>query len=317
MDLDAAKAIVSRTFPKLVAWRNRRRGAIARSINYHGITMELPANHILLSVLKHQPRRHESVRLSAAHIFRKHPAATFVDIGANVGDTAVVVRSVSNCPMILVEPSDVYLPYLKRNAARLGPGVKVVHGFFITRDDLNARFDLVHSAGTARPERASLHSDGAPNYDLDKLTNQPVKLIKIDTDGYDRPLIQGYKDDFGRRGMNVLFELEVRSGDDVRAWTNCLADLLRRDYAGLLIWDDPGHFMCSVRVVDLADQLMGWLLSHSSSDSGRRPRRIYNFDVLAVTQEDEDVLRAIEEDYRAAIGASVPRFPSSPATDNR
>jgi hypothetical protein len=214
--------------------------------------------------------------------------------------------------MILVEPSDVYLPYLTRNAARLGPGVKVVHGFFVTRNDLYAHFDLVHGAGTARPERTSLRSDGAPNYDLDKLADGHVKLIKIDTDGYDRSLIQGYKDDFGRRGMNVLFELEVRSGDDVRAWTNCVADLLRRDYAGLLIWDDPGHFMCSVRAVGLADQLMGWLLSHGNSDSIGRPRRIYNFDVLAVAQEDEDVLRAIEEGYRAAVGAAAPQFLFSP-----
>jgi len=299
MDLDAAKAIVRRTFPQLVEWRNRRRAAIARSINYHGIKMELPTNHILLSVLKHQPRRHESVRISAAHIFRKHPDAAFVDVGANVGDTAAVVRSVSNCPMVLIEPSDVYLPYLTRNAARLGPGVKVVHGFFVTRDDLQASFDLVHGDGTARPERTSLHFDGPLNYDLGKLTDRPIKLIKIDTDGYDRHLIEGYKDDFGRCAMNVLFELEVLSGEDVRAWTDCLANLLRRDYAGLLIWDDPGHFMCSVRAVDLADQLIRWLLSHGSLDRSGRPRRIYNFDVLALVREDDDVLRAIEEDYRA------------------
>jgi hypothetical protein len=51
--------------------------------------------------------------------------------------------------------------------------------------------------------------------------------------------------------------------------------------------------------VDLADQLIRWLLSHGSLDRSGRPRRIYNFDVLALVREDDDVLRAIEEDYRA------------------
>jgi hypothetical protein len=96
--------------------------------------------------------------------------------------------------------------------------------------------------------------------------------------------------------VNLFFEMEVRTQDDVDRWLNCLRGLFSNGYAGLLVWDDPGHFMCSLNGVDLAQQLLQWQLSYTNAKyTGER--RVYNFDLLAVAAGDRDILGEIRQAY--------------------
>ena len=96
--------------------------------------------------------------------------------------------------------------------------------------------------------------------------------------------------------VNLYFELEVRSRQDITDWLDCMSKLLSKGYAEFLLWDDPGHFMCSVGSVELAQQLLNWQLSYVS-DSYKGIPRISNFDVLAVTGVDLHIAIEIKQSY--------------------
>ena len=96
-----------------------------------------------------RPLREDGLRIAASKIFEKHPTKTFVDVGANIGDTAAIVRSVSACDMVLIEPSDQFFPLLAANALQFGPGVTWIQSFFVSPTHTDSTFSLIHSAGTA------------------------------------------------------------------------------------------------------------------------------------------------------------------------
>jgi FkbM family methyltransferase len=307
---DKAKAYVRKFPPLRYAWKRLqnalylRQKAISQTVEYHGFQFEIPSNHKLMILRDEQPNREEGLRIAAWKIFQKHPGKIYVDIGANIGDTAAVVRSVSSCAMVLVEPSDIFYPYLCRNALRFGHNVSTIQGFFVSPNDFNAEFELLHWEGTARPRyKGTRASPKQQNFVLDQLSRSPIGLMKIDTDGYDLNLIDGYMDHLAYSNVNLYFELEVRSQQDVIDWRECISKLLSKGYAGILLWDDPGHFMCSVTSVELAHQLLNWQLSYMN-ENHKGIRRIFNFDVLAISHSDRDIFGEIEEVTREAVTAS-------------
>lgn len=304
MNLDKAKTFAKTNFPAFVDRGKRMRNALyvrqkpnIQFVNYHGIQLAVPSDHKLLELLTEQPNREGGLRVSAERIFNRHPTSIYVDVGANIGDTAAVVRSVSTCEMVLIEPSEVFFPLLATNTLQFGPGVTSLQAFFTSPADADAAFSLIHSAGTAQPHRDGARTLGSKqqNLGLDQLPPD-IGLLKIDTDGYDAELIGTYTEQLALRGVNLFFEMEVRTPGDVAQWVDRIRGLFVAGYAGLLVWDDPGHFLCSISGVELARQLLQWQLSYTGADY-RGEMRVYNFDVLAVAANDREILSEIKRDY--------------------
>lgn len=55
--------------------------------------------------------RDQCVGFAAAQLSKKYPESTFMDIGANVGDTAAIMATHAKKRLILVEPSDYFFPF--------------------------------------------------------------------------------------------------------------------------------------------------------------------------------------------------------------
>ena len=281
----------------------------AASLLHHGFKLAVPVNHSLREISEKAPRREEGLRIAARFLFAKDATGAYVDIGANVGDTAAVVRSVASWPMVLVEPSKTFFSYLERNAPLFGPDVKLVKGFLAAPSDVGSTFTLSHWGGTAKPVLAPSPVSRAPDtFTLDEVCDGPVRLLKIDTDGYDLPLLHAYSSKLAAEGANLFFELEVRSLEDVQSWSDLTADLLGNGYSRLLVWDDPGHFMGSIDSAEQIAQLIRWQHSYQNSEHAERARRhgayvrICNFDVLAVAERDDAVADEILAWYRAQQG---------------
>jgi FkbM family methyltransferase len=270
----------------------------ACTIEYYGYELEIPLRHKLISLRAEQPNRDAGLFIAAKEIFSKHPAKLFVDIGANVGDTAAVVQAGAACDMILVEPSPVFYPYLSRNVRQFGERAKTRQSFLVAPDDTDVRFRLLHSDGTAQPKReAPSKGRGPENLTLSDLSTSAIGLVKVDTDGYDLSLINAYMDQLAASETNLYFELEVRSADDVAAWSACLHSLLEKGFMGLLVWDDAGHFICSATSLMHVVQLLQWQLSYMKENFAGI-QRVFNFDVLAVVSPDRDLFATIERSYR-------------------
>lgn len=290
----------SQTFPETRIWRNV-------NTDYHGFHLAVPKDHLIRSILQRQPRREEGLRISARYVFHKHPSATYVDVGANIGDTAAIVRLESACKMVLIEPSDIFFPYLVRNLPALG-NATAFHGFLVPASAKLQNFSLEHNESTARPQLNDESVSAArntPNFTLGDVYRSAIgDLIKLDTDGYDMELIREYAHDFSQHKTNLYFELEVRSWDDVEAWNETLSLLFRIGYSSFLFWDDPGHYMGQATEPSQAVDLLRWQYSY------RNPHhfgeiRIYNFDVLATAPFDADIAEGIATHYSRKIAWDI------------
>lgn len=274
---------------------------VRRSVNidYDGFRLTVPANHLIRSIRKKQPRREEGLRISARHVFNKYPSATYVDIGANIGDTAAIVRLESTCNMVLIEPSDIYFSYLERNLTVLRNST-AIHGFLVPENARLLNLSLEHINSTARLQLDPIPLTTARsvrNLTLsDVYTSNTGDLIKLDTDGYDVELIREYASDFSQQNANLYFELEIRSWDDVEVWTEVLSLLFRMGYTNFLFWDDPGHYMGQATEISHAVDLLRWQYSYKNSRHFGEVR-IHNFDVLATSALDADIGRDIVAHY--------------------
>ena len=86
------------------------------TLDLNGIQISVPDDHLLLYIRRTLPDYAENVGRAAAVVERKYPGRGLVDVGANVGDTAAVVRSHTGLPILSIEGSPYYFELLQANA---------------------------------------------------------------------------------------------------------------------------------------------------------------------------------------------------------
>src|SRR5690349_19398723 len=78
-----------------------------------GTPLLLPMSHPLPLYRREYPQYSSNVGRIAAAIARNTPDFTFIDIGANVGDTLAIVRANAEFPVLCIEGAEQYLPVLR------------------------------------------------------------------------------------------------------------------------------------------------------------------------------------------------------------
>src|SRR5688572_27863911 len=128
--------------------------------------------------------------LLAVVAYRSRPASSLIDVGANIGDTAALVRLAGGRqPIVCVEPSRTYFRFLRENAALfpdLFDGVTLINGFVGSRFE-NAQ--LHEQGGTAHVTEAG--GSRVQAYSLAQVAegHGDVSLVKTDTDGFDGTIL--------------------------------------------------------------------------------------------------------------------------------
>jgi hypothetical protein len=90
----------------------------------HGFTLSLPDDHWLPQIRNQLPNYSENIGRLAAAVEQKYPGRGFIDFGANVGDTAAIVRSHSKLPILCIERSQ-YRQLLEDNVRRIPADVEL------------------------------------------------------------------------------------------------------------------------------------------------------------------------------------------------
>ena len=201
-----------------------------------GIELLLPLSHELPFYRHDHPLYDRAVGRIAAEA-----GGPVVDIGANVGDTAAEIRSRSGVPILCVEGDDRFFALLQRNAPALAP-VELEHSFV----DAPALARVERSAGTARvveggrPVRAK---SLAHILEAHEAFAEPA-LVKIDTDGYDVPIVLANLELLERTKPVLFFEYDPHLGATPRVFEELRAIGYRR----LDVYENTGEH---VRSVDL------------------------------------------------------------------
>ena len=279
-------------------FRERRKQYVEQSYFTQGFTkikcgayeIEAPDSHLLINLLKSQPFRDLCVGVTAKYVSAKYPDGAIVDIGANIGDTAAIIATYSQNKLILIEASDYFFDILVRNTSQL-PNEIVVKKVLIS-DGNKVAGSFHHWGGTASFVEEAEGKKQIKTERLSDIADEKVCLIKTDTDGYDFRILIDSLEYLASVHPAILFENQIRTNQDLNCADELYSRLMEIGYAYFIVWDDPGFHLVSTTSIDVLTDLNRYLFKVFQHDG---QKSIYNYDVLCLHQNDEDVYKDIRE----------------------
>jgi FkbM family methyltransferase len=210
-------------------------------------TIELPFSHRLPMYLSWFPTYDRALPRLAAQIAQRYPGSPIIDVGANVGDTAAMLRGAVDSPILCVEGDPIFRKILLSNAKRIG-NVEVIETY------VGESRGSVHAAPERKGGTATL---------VDKQTETTIlrvddiaigrfahaKLLKSDTDGYDARVLHG-AESLMKLARPVLFfeyapDMLEAKGDDALEIFTFLESL---GYTCAIVWDNFGRLLTDVKL---------------------------------------------------------------------
>lgn len=232
-----------------------------------GRELLLPMSHDLPLIMAGNPSYGTNLRRLAEILARHYPDRSIVDVGANIGDTVVLVRSVCDLPIVCVEGDPVFSSYLVENVSGM-PDV-YVRTCFVDWDTGERRVP-VRARGTAtltpssngvKGESLATILDDAPRL------GEPV-LLKVDTDGGDGAILRAATDLLERARPVIFFEYDPRR---MRTWGDAEPEsvfcvLERCGYDLAIVYDNNGRYLRTIACGDAEawGDLSGYLEASTS-----------------------------------------------------
>ncbi len=207
-----------------------------------------------------------------------------IDIGANVGDTALIIRASSKIPVISIEGDPGYFDYLERNTK--GKEAITPINCFVGKETEAVKGSLVKVNGTGK-----IVSDGSGTETnvlslIDILKKENIKgsditLLKSDTDGFDFGILLGSSDFIKSHKPSLFFEYEINTPQSQKESLE-LIELLGNTGYKFIIYDNYGNFMSLVDTdpVKRFTDLNAYIRSCAGSGVG-----IYYADVFATSNQ--------------------------------
>jgi FkbM family methyltransferase len=278
-------------------WGDR---TVRRSVQ--GVDLYLPWSHVLPDYARIRPYYGQNLVELAVGLERRLDADrpfNLLDIGANVGDSALQVLNRVEGRVLCVEGDPYWTRYLRMNTDA-DPRVTIEEALLTPTDDGWGDVDAVRGLGTSKLVPATEGNGGTRAISVPALRGRhpefaDVRLIKSDTDGFDPLLAPAAARTWSESDPVLFFEYdptlarEVSGEDPTRVWDE-LAEL---GYSRLLVWDNTGD---PLGALDLADA------AAAAAELEPRPlaRGDCVWDVAACRDDDASALETFAELMRGA-----------------
>ena len=220
-----------------------------------GRELVMPRDHSIIENLARFPHYNSNLPrlVSQYQQYRKEKFA-ILDIGANIGDTLIMLREVTDLPVHCFEGDPFYFRLLEQNSS--GIADSYLHQVLLSDkpSSLKVRnnIQLGTSSFTGDAEGGTLMEFSSVDHFFEEHhPDVPIGVIKTDTDGFDLRIIRGAAATI-RRYRPVLFleydrTLFEKNGDDGRQFLDFLAGL---DYNGLIVYDNFGKLLSVTTLKD-------------------------------------------------------------------
>ncbi|HWU21279.1 MAG TPA: FkbM family methyltransferase [Nocardioides sp.] len=259
------------------------RRAVVREVQ--GVRMVLPWSHRLPDYAGNGSIYGQNL-VQLARLLAESSELTVLDVGANVGDSALQILDAADGRVLCVEADKFYLDFLHRNVDS-DPRITVVESL-LAIDEAAQRTTAVRSGGTTRFVEASGDDvDAMPSITPSRLREtQPgfadLRLVKSDTDGYDVALIPVIAEAWADSRPVLFFEydpylIRIAGYDPLEVWPR-LAGL---GYHRAAVWHNSGTpvgLMTGEEIAARAGELDDF--------NPRRPGRRAYWDVAIVHDDD-------------------------------
>lgn len=252
-----------------------------------GRKMLLPLSHNLPLARKQCPDYSTNLGRIAAAIAAHYPEASAIDIGANIGDSVAIIKAQCSMPLLSIEADPKFQRIFELNSGALGSDVYLVSGFVASNTGpLPGAFQSAD--GTSRlainDERSLIEAKSLPDILADFPRFRRANLLKIDTDGFDIPILRGALPFLNDVKPVLFFEydpyyLTLNGEDGLKA----LQELRQVGYSTALVYDNFGDLMLTAELQDTAtfEDLHAYF-------SGRKAQRF--MDLCLFSEKDIEIL---------------------------
>ncbi len=279
----------------------RRQGQPMKSYRIGPYSLWLPLEH-KLDVYQATWQRYDTALGSIAQVvFDKYPATTAIDIGANVGDSAALIRSYADVPVLCVEGNPEFVTYLERNAATIGR--LEIAPCFVGSGEAAIGVEQIHSHGGTASIQAPRDLGAGDTIPLKSLATllqeyphfQTVKLLKTDTDGFDFAIIAAAIEVIAQLQPVLYFEYDIAfSNSGVTEGLAVLQKLVDIGYDHFLVYDNFGNYLLSLS----GQQRQQWVDLNAYLISNRLKSgtpAVFYLDICAFTEHDRDLFQALRQ----------------------
>ena len=271
---------------------------MTRDYKVGSFSIALPLNHSLERYQSVWKRYDTALGMIAQVVFQKYSQASAIDIGANVGDSAALIRTYTEAPILCVEGNPEFLPYLHHNALRIGK-IEIESCFVGTQGEKINLEEIISEGGTSTIVKAvSSSEEGVPTKTLEAIIQsrssfQTAKLLKIDTDGFDFPIIQASREIISQLQPIVFFEYDVAFTPDGASQGLSTIDTLREiGYKYFIVYDNFGNYLTGLSSHD-RDRFIDLTAYLKSNRQKSGTPAVYYFDICAFSAENVDLYETI------------------------
>jgi FkbM family methyltransferase len=273
------------------------------TLRIHSYEILMPERHHLKAIMDREPLR-ENLLAKASTILLHTNEDKFIDIGANIGDTAAVVYGNATKPphSVLIEPSEFFFSFLEKNQAHF-PNSELMQNFVAHEYPIqNLQGTLHHWGGTAKFIEGAEVEEHVSQVDLVDLLDKNVKLVKIDCDGMDFRILKSVIPRLGIHSPAFYFENEITSPDQLQESSEVIDLFRNQGYKYVIAARNCGTLIFGGEIGAALDDVLQ--LQYALHVQGLRSA-IYYTDILIFHAAQEiDFLRTLElvrESQRALI----------------
>jgi len=264
-----------------------------------GHDMLLPAGSGLPSVKSRHPGYSHNLGRIARAVAGKYAGSWAIDIGANTGDTAVVIYQYSRMSILCIEASEYYYSICKRNTEGLGETL-VVKAVVDDKSGRRAGTFVEENGGGRIVDGSSgtIESMGLPDILASHSEVGSVRLIKVDTEGYDGRILSGAASWLQEHCPALFWECQPVSDRDCGGPGYGLFDLLLScGYGYFLFYANTGEYLtsCDKSSLSVAEDLFHFFANRN----GHPPQYM---DICALAKADQDVFLAIRNGELSQYG---------------
>lgn len=264
--------------------------SILVNYKYHNRTLRLYLSNEYPFILKKFPQYSQNLGVVAQCIKGKYNDLKVIDVGANVGDSALILKHYASVPVLCVEGNPKFLPILRSNISKL-EDVYII-GYYVGEKE--EKVETVNYFDTARLQ-SSVGEAGVVVKTMNQvLEGEPqfknAKLLKIDTDGFDNKIIRSSKQFIESANPVVFFEYDPKLLLIQDEQPDLIFDVLSQlGYTKLLLFNNFGTLLCetSLEQMDLLRDLTGYFTNEKNQ----------YLDICAFHKSDIDLVPVIKRYY--------------------
>lgn len=268
-----------------------------------GTKFLMNASHIHNSKFLFDGYSKNLIRITKATM-EKYKNATIIDVGANIGDSVGLIRTVTDAQIICIEGDLFYFHLLKKNLENF-KNIVSIHQYLGESNDI-LHVKPIHEHGTLKLSNDSSGDNKIKINTLDSLINEiqfdwnNVKLLKIDTDGFDNSIIKGSEELLKKLKPVIFFEYsESHLKENGINGLDIFPFLDQLDYENIMFYEPNGRFIFSTKInnYSLIEQMHDFISNFGSP--------IQYLDLVVFHKDDIDLFEKLLLEEKALNKSTV------------